>query len=254
MGELRVRRIVLLVMAVCLGGLPDTARAQSNEWEVVLAPYVLFGSLTGDAAVGPTGPTPVDLGFGDIVKNLEFGVMGHAEVWKGAWGFVGDVIYLDLGSDLAIPVLGVLDIGVQEVVAEGLLGRRFRAPRRQIDVLAGVRYWNLGLDLELVSLPGAGLNLGDDWVDPVVGSRILQEVGEEWSLIARGDVGGFGLGSDFSWNVQGGVGYDVSDTFSLVAQYRALSVDFENDDAGSADFLSYDTVTHGPLLGFVFRF
>lgn len=249
-----MKKIGLLALVIGLGGFAETVGAQSNDWDIVFAPYVLFGSLTGDGAVGPTGPTPVDLGFGDIVKNLEFGFMGHAEVWKGEWGFVSDFIYLDLGSDITIPVLGVLDIGVQEFVAEGLLGRRFGTPRRQIDVFAGVRYWNLGLDLELVSLPGTGLELGDSWVDPVLGSRIVQEVGQDWSLIARGDVGGFGVGSDFSWNLQGGVGYDVSGTFSLVAQYRALSVDFENDAAGTADFLSYDTVTHGPLLGFVFRF
>jgi hypothetical protein len=54
-------------------------------------------------------------------------------------------------------------------------------------------------------------------------------------------------------NVQGGVGYDLSEWFSLVAQYKALGVDFSNDDSG-LDFFSYDTVTHGPVLGFVFRF
>ena len=54
--------------------------------------------------------------------------------------------------------------------------------------------------------------------------------------------------------MQGGVGYDVSSLFSLVAQYKALSVDFENDAAGTPDFLLYDTITHGPLVGFVFRF
>ena len=90
-------------------------------------------------------------------------------------------------------------------------------------------------------------------MDPVVGGRLVQDVSEDWFLTARGDIGGFGIGSDFSWNVQGGVGYDVSDRFSVVAQYKALSVDFDNEKTG-LDFLSYDTVTHGPLIGFVFHF
>ena len=79
-------------------------------------------------------------------------------------------------------------------------------------------------------------------------------VAEDWFLTARGDVGGFGVGSDFSWNAQAGVGYEVSTLFTLVAQYRALGVDFNNDKAGTADYLLYDTITHGPLVGFVFRF
>ncbi len=157
-----------------------------------------------------------------------------------------------LGSDISTPTGGVVDIEVNQVVVEALLGRRFEGPARQIDVFAGIRYWNLDLDVELVGTPAA-LDLGDGWVDPVVGGRLVQELSDTWFLTARGDVGGFGLGSSFSWNVQGGVGYEVSGLFSLVAQYRALAVDFENDEAG-LDFLSYDTTTHGPVIGFVFSF
>jgi hypothetical protein len=38
-----------------------------------------------------------------------------------------------------------------------------------------------------------------------------------------------------------------------VAEYKALGVDFNNEKSG-LDFLSYDTVTLGPLIGFVFHF
>ena len=239
---------------VSLLGLPASAQAQSDDWEFVIAPYVLFGSLTGEGALGPVAATPVDLSFGDLVENLQFAAMAHGEVWKGAWGFVGDVVFLSLGSDISLPGARVLDIGVEEVVAEGLLSRRFVRPDRQVDLFAGIRYWDLDLDLQLVDGPGAGLDLGEKWVDPIAGVRLIQDVAEDWLVIVRGDIGGFGVGSDFSWNAQGGVGYEVSNSFSLVAQYKALDVDFENDEAGAAAFLSYDTTTHGPVVGFVFRF
>lgn len=243
-----------LVLVGVFAGFPSSTSAQSDDWETVLAPYVLFGSLNGDAAVGPTGPVPVDLGFGDLVKNLELGAMVHAEAWKGAWGVMVDFLFMRLGSDLTGPFGGVLDINVDEVIAEALLGRRFDAPGRQVHLFAGVRYWDLDVDLDLVALPGAALDLGDRWIDPLVGGRFVKDVAEDWFVSVRGDIGGFGLGSDFSWNVQAGVGYEVSSLFSLVLQYKALDVDFENDGIGTADFLSYDTTTHGPLLGFVFRF
>jgi hypothetical protein len=104
----------------------------------------------------------------------------------------------------------------------------------------------------LVDTPAA-LDLGDAWIDPVIGGRILQDVAEDWFLTARGDVGGLGVGSEISWNVQGGVGYEVADWFSLMLINRALGVDFENDEEG-VDFLAYDATTHGPLIGFVFHF
>ena len=168
---------VASVLGLVLIGFPASARAQSDGWEVVLAPYVLFGSLTGDAAVGPSGPTPVDLGFGDLVENLELGAMVRAELWKGQWGVLADLLFLRLGSDITLPTTSVLDIELNEVVVEGLVGRRFDGPGRRSDVFAGIRYWDLDLDLDLVLTggPGAGFDLGDSWVDPVIGGRVAQD-------------------------------------------------------------------------------
>ena len=81
-----------------------------------------------------------------------------------------------------------------------------------------------------------------------------QAQSDDWFVMLRGDIGGFGAGSNFSWTAAGGVGYNVSDLFSIVAQYKALGVDFENDEAGTPDFLLFDAIVHGPLVGFVFRF
>jgi len=229
------------------------AQAQSDDWEVVLAPYVLFGSLTGDAGIGRAAPAPVDVSFKDLVKNLRLGAMLHTEVRKGAWGGVFDLAYMKLGSDLSTPLGGVLDIQVEQLAIEAFLSRRFDLSRGSIDAFAGIRYFDLTLDVELEGIISGAIDRGDSWVDPVIGSRLIQYVGENWFLMLRGDIGGFGVGSTFSWNVQGGVGYDVSRLFSLVAQYKVLSVDFENDAAGTPDFLLYDTLTHGPLIGFVFR-
>ena len=66
-------------------------------------------------------------------------------------------------------------------------------------------------------------------------------------------VDGLGVGSEFSWNVQGGVGYEVADWFSLVAEYKALWVDFNNEKTG-LDFFSYDMMTHGPAIALAFQF
>ena len=41
-------------------------------------------------------------------------------------------------------------------------------------------------------------------------------------------IGGFGAGSKLTWDVMGALGYEVSDTVSLIAGWRALSVDYEN--------------------------
>ena len=46
----------------------------------------------------------------------------------------------------------------------------------------------------------------------------------------------------------GGLGYQATDSFSLVAGYRAMGVDYRNDS------FVFDVTQDGPILGAVFRF
>jgi len=220
----------------------------------VIAPYALFASLSGDATVGGAQATPVDLDFGDILESLRFATSVHSEVWKGDWGVMGDLIWLRLGEDKTLggPLATVLDVEIDQFVIEGFLGHRFLGPNRQLDFFAGVRVWDIGIDLELVDTERA-LGLGGGWVDPVVGGRIKQDLAEDWYVTARGDLGGFGAGSDISWNLQGGIGWEAASWFSLLLQYKVLYVDFENEETG-VDLFSYKTTNHGLALGFVFDF
>ncbi len=97
------------------------------------------------------------------------------------------------------------------------------------------------------------VNNSEDWVDPVIGMRWRPQIAENWVMILKGDIGGFGVASNFTWNQQGGVAWDATDYMSLVLEYRALSVDYSSGDVGSREFFVYDTITHGPLFGLAFH-
>ena len=71
---------------------------------------------------------------------------------------------------------------------------------------------------------------------------------EQLYLTSWGMIGGFGVSSDFTWDVMAALGYDVHDKISMIGGYRALGVDYSN-----GSFL-FDVVQHGPILGAVFRF
>ena len=64
-----------------------------------------------------------------------------------------------------------------------------------------------------------------------------------WAL-----VGGFGVSSEIMWDVYGAVGYQFTDSFSSTLGFRALGVDYEDDN------FVYDITQYGPQLGFLFRF
>jgi hypothetical protein len=54
---------------------------------------------------------------------------------------------------------------------------------------------------------------------------------DHWFGVALGDVGGFGVGSEFTWQAFGGIGYkfDSQGRYSMLAGWRHLSVDYENE-------------------------
>ncbi len=112
--------------------------------------------------------------------------------------------------------------------------------------------WDIDIELEVNGLKVVENTA--DWVDPVVGVRWMPQISENWHVILKGDIGGFGVGSDFTWNLQGGFMWDATDYLSLVFQYRALSVDYSTGKVGTQGRFAYNTITHGPLLGLAFNF
>jgi hypothetical protein len=150
-----------------------------------------------------------------------------------------------------------------------------------VDILGSARYWNQDVDLSLkidgkltadieADFKRLGLKFkrkvsdsrsvlvaraGDlEWVDPVVGARMrhVTASGSEFNLL--GDVGGFGAGSEFSWQAVATYGFDVNafgTTMRSVVGYRALYVDYsENTKHGKSGL---DWTQHGPILGAAFR-
>ena len=45
------------------------------------------------------------------------------------------------------------------------------------------------------------------WYDPILIARLSADIRDKWLFQFRGDLGGFGLGSDFTWQLQAYAGY-----------------------------------------------
>lgn len=136
-----------------------------------------------------------------------------------------------------------------------------------IDVIAGARYWRESVGVAL-DITGAGPEVlppgfrvggnrvvsrsGDiEWVDPVVGLRVRRQFSQGQELQLRGDVAGFGVGSDFSWQLFGGYSFALADSWSGVVGYRALAVDFNEEAANGTRGI--DILQHGPVIGVNYR-
>ena len=81
----------------------------------------------------------------------------------------------------------------------------------------------------------------DDWWDPYIGLRGRINLNSTWYVSAKGDIGGFGVGSDLAWQAEGVIGVQLSPRHYAELGYRALAMDYDKDG------LIMDTVTHGAI-------
>ena len=82
-------------------------------------------------------------------------------------------------------------------------------------------------------------------------ARVKSKPGEKFIYTLRGDIGGFGIGSDFTWQIQAYAGYRFSKLFQLTGGYRVIGINY-NKGTGEDRFL-YDMDTFGPVVRFGFN-
>ena len=90
------------------------------------------------------------------------------------------------------------------------------------------------------------------WFDPFIGARLTTHAGERWTFTLRGDIGGFGIGSDFAWQLHPEAEFALSPTVSLTGGYRLLGMDYE--EGSGLDRFAYDVRTFGVQLGVALHF
>ena len=81
-------------------------------------------------------------------------------------------------------------------------------------------------------LAGIDGTIADGGIDedinvPFIGLRFMSPLSKRWLIALSGDLGGFGIGdaAQFTWQLEGEIGFRVTRWFNLFAEYRALSFD-----------------------------
>ena len=82
----------------------------------------------------------------------------------------------------------------------------------------------------------------DDWFDPYVGLRGRYNFNKTLYTAVRGEIGGFGVGADLMWEVEGVLGINLTRSIFTEVGYRALGGNYENDG------FRFDVVMHGPQI------
>jgi predicted porin len=255
-------------LAVVALGLACSAAAQApgataDQWRFEFTPYFWAAGMKGAIESGSLPRTNIDMSFSDIWDALDFGAMGAFEARKGRFGILFDAIYMKLTEGATTSRTGPGPIGatataeanlkMEQTVLAAALAYRVTDGPTAVDVLAGARYIKLDATADIAgsffASSGSVSRSGDkDWTDPYIGVRVLHPLNERWTLTGYLDYGGFGVGSDSTWQAIAGAEYNFSKTVSMKFGYRELSVDYD-----SGGFL-YDMKQKGAYLGVGIRF
>jgi hypothetical protein len=240
------RVIVVLVIAMAAASAHVAAQTPPDDrWQVTLAPYFMGAAMSGTTVVrGREGE--MDVSASDIFSNLQFGAMGILVARKGHWGFGADIIWMALGVTTEQPSVNI-DFNQGGFAFYGL-----RRISPAADLTFGLRINVLQGQLDFKDPLGIVVEQDKSWGDPIVGLNLRSPPRGRVHAGLYTEIGGFGVGSDFAWQIFPTVGIRMTERASIDFGYRWLDMNYESGD-GNEKF-RYDVLTQGPVLGFVFRF
>lgn len=248
-----------LMLAFCVS---QPAQAE-DAWVYEFTPYLWATRMQGDVQSGRLPEAHLDMSFGDILEDLDFGLMGSFEARHGRWGLLIDAIYMKISQSAEVhgrlpgPIAASgsadADASVKQNLLAAAIAYRLTELPDAIDILAGLRYNRIyaetRLNASLFGLSGS-IKASDheSWLDPYVGLRYQNALSTNWTFVGYADIGGFGIGSNLTWQGLVGLRYTCSDSLSAIFGFRHMKTDYDQDG------LQYDVQDSGPYLGVTLRY
>lgn len=226
--------------------------ADDAAWRHTAFIYGMGAALGGDAYVG-TLHVPVDMGISDVFDALELGAMAAYRADNGTWSITGDATFMGLGGTAEDSRRGLLkgDVDVDQTTLSVTFGRRL-AP--SLEALLTLSYLDLSSELKVTTTGPAGLvtakaSAGADWIDPLVGLQYNVPIADAWRFNLRGDVGGFGVGSDLTYQVLTNLRWQANKRIGIAFGYRLIAFDYEDGTRNGPGYQRYDLEEQGPFVG-----
>ena len=240
-----------------------------------------MAGVSGNSGVKGVVTSP-DVSFDQILTHLTHVPLSlSVDVRYQRWEFFGDGLYMEVGASASLPGLLFTNanIHLQTGFAEGFVGYRvINCDKASLSLFAGARYTYQGGDLSISNNGDARLvrlrqllgirnrlDFSDStgWVDPVIGARGKVKIWRSTSLYAEADVGGFDANSsdafeirregrtiarepvdssDWSYQIQGGLEFQISRWFWAQVGWRYIKYDYNQGG------FTNKTALNGPQL------
>jgi hypothetical protein len=239
------------------------APAPQSQLEFNVAPFAWLPGTNGDITVRGH-QFQADKSFSDIFNKSDslLGLSAYLEARKDNFGIFTQPIYMQLkfnspagmfNSNLTSD-LEYIEFGGFYRALRGTVGVDGKPRDWLIDGLVGGRYTYLNQEVSVEGFPKSP-SKSATWVDPFFGARARVDLDDHFVFEVRGDIGGFGVGSDFTWNTHALLGYRfplLSAEAQMFAGYKALAQNYKS--GSGADEFRWDVILRGPVFGMNVKF
>lgn len=245
---MKQKRLLSFAAATLVGGVAlaaNTATAEeTNKFSFDASLNLFLAGMSGNVAAKGVS-SDVDASFKNIFDHLEAGAAGRFTLGYERWFVSTEVSYLKLSASAP-----AADAELQQWLVEPSVGYQVCD---YFQAFAGTRYNNISGELT-PNGPGARVITGtQDWWDPIIGANLTYPIiGQKLSLNGHFDVGGFGAGSDITWQAFPYLEWRFAKWASVQAGYRWLGTDYET--GSGINKFRYDVVLQGPQIGLTAHF
>jgi hypothetical protein len=229
-----------------LEGLPP----DSDRWKFQATIYGWLPALSGDVGIKNLPTVSVDVTAKELLDNLDAALMGAFIATNGEWSFLGDIVWSKISDEANVGRRNATASFEQTLfIGSGAIGYKLPLGLPEnidISATAGFRYQHLnatvGLSADILPID-ISREGSQDWIDPTIGLTLHYAIDEKWFVNALVDIGGFGVGSDFTSQGFAAVGYKWTPSVSTAIGYRAIYTDYNKDG------FVWDTTLQGVYTG-----
>lgn len=251
-----ISKIIILPALLCQLILAafSNAYCQNNssdgKWGFLIEPYILLPNISGQIGIGNLPTVEVDAGPGDIVAKLHMAAMLYLEARNDEWAITSDFVYMNLQQDITpSKIISSGTASVKQTIWEAAGLYRILS-FLEVGLGGRLNVISTAIDAERNVLREGSEELtghhSKTFFDPILITRLTTDIEGKWLFQFRGDLGGFGIGSDFTWQLQGYAGYRFSKLFQLSAGYRILGINY--DDGEYRERFILDLHEFGPVI------
>ena len=259
------RTAPVLVLGSLVAGVTMPAAGQGDRgnvgWYVRATPYIWMSNLSGVETLA-IGEADANIGgfvvpVGDTVLATDWGA--RLEVGKGRVRALLNFKSASVANTTVIhpeddPTASLAADFVFDWLSTDVFGAVQIGPftqNRAVEIYGGTRYVRLRHRLNATTIKS---DVVETWIDPVIGGRLYSEVGGRFWAMFNGDLGGFGVGSQFMLTVGGELGFRVAKPLDLMMRYTYHELDYDSGRTGASAFAWQNGAIQGWFFGAVFKY